>query len=550
MDSRKSASDPIYNTIESFLNHSDFDFATSVFTSTKKLTDDAELNNIQDNLEEFRSLIDDDNLRTKTKNKLQLIIYNKNLVKGDNLHGIVKIEVEKEIQEGHIELVLETTITINRPFKKKIQRFSKFVNFYKKRRKYWDSIMLGKKRSQKSDIFLKTNNLFWENKIKKENDSDEELILGEVKRVLYDKATQKARTVKKETRKSLRRLGTSITNEIKATKKKKILLRKKTNMSTFYKPFMNKRKRNVNSSVSNAGGSASMMSNKSVKSNKSNKSNKSKKSSRSNRSSKSSRSNRSNKSNILNGDKKNNQLKKKDKKDKKDSAANKRDSFKKRKRKSVKSEISFERSPANSSKEKKGLPKKAKSMKESSSTNLASEREKKNLKNADYHEIDDKLKRKYREEEDAFDQNEFFEYEDFMLGKFRRILFRLDQKIDRSTTLILPFMLSFPKNISVSHNHTLHSDDKINVEKLLKKRSMMLNLGSEFENFSKIFFENFHSSNSASAKTDGDDARIQNDRNIRSLINQKLSSQKLEGVKIEHRLSAYFIPKKSVSNPR
>lgn len=531
MASNHENTDPVYNTIDSFLNHSDFDFATatSVISSSNKQTD-AELEDIANNLEEFHSIMQDEAMR-KPPNKLELIIFSKKLVKGDNLHGIVKIEVEKEIQEGHIELVLESSISINRRWERKIKRFVNFVRYFKRKIHDWDLARFSRKKSkinlnQSSKILKKI-------KKKEKEDKNEELVLGDIKRVLYDKTSQAAKTVKRDIKKSLRRLGTSITNEIKATKKKKILLKKKSTMSTFYKPFMyyqKKKNRSQANSPNNISQNASMISNKSVKSYDIHK----------DKGSSSGGKTPQNKSEIRSNKSKNSR-----------NSKNSSKRSRKKKRRTSRSEVNLDRD----STRKKIVgdqPQKSKTMKPHALNNLEKEVES-NL------DLNSRMRSRFEEENEFYENsNNFLDFENFMLSKDRRILFRLDQRIDQKTVLILPFKLTFPKNISASHNHTLHTDDKISFRKLLSKRSEMLNLDPKigsigtFKN-SMLNVENGRFKSNAEEekrKIAGKDFRnrIKDDRNIRSLISQKLSDQKLEGVKIEHKLSAYFIPKKSVKN--
>lgn len=91
----------------SFFNHSDFDFADSVHEPSHKKM--------------FKIKTYHDTVTVESEmdnNTIQLILFNNEAILGDKLHGAVKIYSESFLPEGRIELVLESTLKINKPVKK------------------------------------------------------------------------------------------------------------------------------------------------------------------------------------------------------------------------------------------------------------------------------------------------------------------------------------------------------------------------------------------------------------------------------------------------
>ena len=93
-----------FDDTNSFFNHSDFDFAESVHEKSHQ------------NLFKIKTYHDTATIDSEVNNNtLNLILFNNEAILGDKIHGAVKVFVESFLPAGRIELVLESTLKINKP---------------------------------------------------------------------------------------------------------------------------------------------------------------------------------------------------------------------------------------------------------------------------------------------------------------------------------------------------------------------------------------------------------------------------------------------------
>jgi hypothetical protein len=106
----------------SFFNHSDFDFAESVREDEPQEENLFRIKTYKDSDTEFSEI---------NNNNIQLILFNNEAIVGDKIHGAIKIYAENYLPQGRIELVLESTLKVNKPVQKTQYKMKQYLNQYR-----------------------------------------------------------------------------------------------------------------------------------------------------------------------------------------------------------------------------------------------------------------------------------------------------------------------------------------------------------------------------------------------------------------------------------
>lgn len=110
------------NETNSFLNYSDFNFAESANENSTP----------RDNIFKMNTYHDTETIESEVNNNsISLILFNNEAILGDKIHGAVKIYTENFLPIGRVELVLESTLKINKPIKKSKYRMNQYLNQYR-----------------------------------------------------------------------------------------------------------------------------------------------------------------------------------------------------------------------------------------------------------------------------------------------------------------------------------------------------------------------------------------------------------------------------------
>ena len=549
----------IHETANSFFNHTGFNFASSTSRLSEgegslKLTPEAERE--MDNLKGV--------LENKTKpgmsNRIKLVIYNPRVIKGDILHGIVKLETDSSLEEGHVELILESVIKINKPWNRSTMNFNEFVIRYKASIKDWNNDVKPEieiQRKNTKNLTKKNNN--WDKPTRRKlsrkrtqghkrgySGSKREIIFGGIKQLSFAsmrKKTKKKITkrVKTKTSKAFNRQGSSLTPS-----KNYLYKKSTTNLTKFYRPSLfhraktkhkellkNKRTSKFTSNQDNAlntpkltvGDPATPVRflNPSPKASSRNHSH-------------SSNQNEESKLNVGINLLNNNQNQP-------------------------------QKSPQNSHFDidqlKDGRMTPAENPSEVKFNFNSAIKNSQNL--GSNVSLDGSENQRM-----IAARPTLLKYENYLLSKSRRILFRLDQRVKQKTMLILPFKVRLPQDLAPSHDQYIYDNDKIGASRLHRRRLRLLNKlsnksisvkvnGVEKRRNTMVGIQKFDQkqigeivrSKSPNLPVSGNSYAPQevakdSSQMIQNMIQNKLSDMKNEGVVVEHNLIVYFIPKKSV----
>lgn len=157
----------------SFFNHSDFDFAES-----------AREEESTQNMFKINTYRDTMTIESETnQNSLNLILFNNEAILGDKIHGAVKLVVENYLPQGRVELVLESTLKINKPAKHTKYNMDQYLNQYKS---FIKNKKLEEKLKKKPKQHIGKRLLTPIHKIKKKMSffsTDKHFVLGGIKRL-------------------------------------------------------------------------------------------------------------------------------------------------------------------------------------------------------------------------------------------------------------------------------------------------------------------------------------------------------------------------------